>query len=194
MKTNQYSGFHKLTAAQRAAEVMEFASLSQGDAALLTQPEALKLEVADHMIENVIGTFQLPIGVAMNFLINGREYVIPMVVEEASVVAAASNAAKMARAAGGFTTSYSGDVMIAQIQCIHIANPYFARQAILAHRAELLELANAKDPILVNLTGGARDIEVRVVESPIGPMVVTHLLVDTGDAMGANAVNTMALP
>lgn len=192
MKTNQYSGFHKLTAAQRAAEVMEFASLSQGDAALLTQPEALKLEVADHMIENVIGTFQLPIGVAMNFLINGREYVIPMVVEEASVVAAASNAAKMARAAGGFTTSYSGDVMIAQIQCIHIANPYFARQAILAHRAELLELANAKDPILVNLTGGARDIEVRVVESPIGPMVVTHLLVDTGDAMGANAVNTMA--
>lgn len=192
MKSNQYSGFHKLTAAQRAAEVVEFAGLSQEDADLLTRPEALKMEIADHMIENVIGTFQLPIGVAMNFLINGKEYVIPMVVEEASVVAAASNAAKMARAAGGFTTSYSGDVMIAQIQCINTANPHFARQTILAHKAELLDLANAKDPVLVKITGGARDIEVRVVDSGIGPMVVTHLLVDTGDAMGANAVNTMA--
>lgn len=192
MKSNQYSGFHKLTAAQRAAEVVEFAGLSQENADLLTRPEALKMEIADHMIENVIGTFQLPIGVAMNFLINGKEYVIPMVVEEASVVAAASNAAKMARAAGGFTTSYSGDVMIAQIQCINTANPHFARQTILAHRAELLDLANAKDPVLVKITGGARDIEVRVVDSGIGPMVVTHLLVDTGDAMGANAVNTMA--
>lgn len=192
MKSNQYSGFHKLTAAQRAAEVIEFAGLSQEDATLLTRPEALKMEIADHMIENVIGTFQLPIGVAMNFLINGKEYVIPMVVEEASVVAAASNAAKMARAAGGFTTSYSGDVMIAQIQCINTANPHFARQTILAHKGELLDLANAKDPVLVKITGGARDIEVRVVDSGIGPMVVTHLLVDTGDAMGANAVNTMA--
>lgn len=192
MKSNQYSGFHKLTAAQRAAEVVEFAGLSQEDAALLTRPEALKMEIADHMIENVIGTFQLPIGVAMNFLINGKEYVIPMVVEEASVVAAASNAAKMARTAGGFNTSYSGDVMIAQIQCINTANPHFARQTILAHKAELLDLANAKDPVLVKITGGARDIEVRVVNSGIGPMVVTHLLVDTGDAMGANAVNTMA--
>lgn len=192
MKSNQYSGFHKLTAAQRAAEVVEFAGLSQEDADLLTRPEALKMEIADHMIENVIGTFQLPIGVAMNFLINGKEYVIPMVVEEASVVAAASNAAKMARAAGGFTTSYSGDVMIAQIQCINTANPHFARQTILAHKAELLDLANAKDPVLVKITGGARDIEVRVVDSGIGPMVVTHLLVDTGDAMGANAINTMA--
>lgn len=192
MKSNQYSGFHKLTAAQRAAEVVEFAGLSQENADLLTRPEALKMEIADHMIENVIGTFQLPIGVAMNFLINGKEYVIPMVVEEASVVAAASNAAKMARAAGGFTTSYSGDVMIAQIQCINTANPHFARQTILAHKAELLDLANAKDPVLVKITGGARDIEVRVVDSGIGPMVVTHLLVDTGDAMGANAVNTMA--
>lgn len=192
MKSNQYSGFHKLTATQRAAEVIEFAGLSQEDATLLTRPEALKMEIADHMIENVIGTFQLPIGVAMNFLINGKEYVIPMVVEEASVVAAASNAAKMARAAGGFTTSYSGDVMIAQIQCINTANPHFARQTILAHKGELLDLANAKDPVLVKITGGARDIEVRVVDSGIGPMVVTHLLVDTGDAMGANAVNTMA--
>ena len=115
-----------------------------------------------------------------------------MVLEEASVVAAASNAAKMARAAGGFTTSYTGNIMIAQVQCIGVANPFFARQNILHHKDEILAIANEKDPILVNLTGGAKDLEVRIVESEIGPMVVTHLLVDTGDAMGANAVNTMA--
>lgn len=144
------------------------------------------------MIENVIGTYQLPVGVAMNFLINGKEYVIPMVLEEASVVAAASNAAKMARTGGGFTTSYTGNIMIAQVQCIGVANPFFARQNILHHKDEILAIANEKDPILVKLTGGAKDMEVRIVDSEIGPMVVTHLLVDTGDAMGANAVNTMA--
>lgn len=192
MKTNQYSGFHKLTMEQRAAEVAEFAGLTQEEISRLTNPGALNNDVADHVIENVIGTYQLPIGVAMNFLINGKEYVIPMVLEEASVVAAASNAAKMAREGGGFTTSYTGDIMIAQVQCIGVANPYFARQNILHHKEEILAIANEKDPILVKITGGAKDLEVRVVDSEIGPMVVTHLLVDTGDAMGANAVNTMA--
>ena len=192
MKTNQYSGFHKLSLAQRAAEVAEFSGLTQEEIGRLTDPGALSGEVADHVIENVIGTYQLPVGVAMNFLINGREYVIPMVLEEASVVAAASNAAKMARPGGGFTTSYTGNVMIAQVQCIGVANPSYARQNILHHKEEILAIANEKDPILVKLTGGAKELEVRVVDSQIGPMVVTHLLVDTGDAMGANAVNTMA--
>ena len=192
MKTNQYSGFHKLTMEQRAAEVAEFAGLTEEEVGRLTTPGALSNEVADHVIENVIGTYQLPVGVAMNFLINGKEYVIPMVLEEASVVAAASNAAKMARVGGGFTTSYTGNIMIAQVQCIGVANPFFARQNILHHKDEILAIANEKDPILVKLTGGAKDMEVRIVDSEIGPMVVTHLLVDTGDAMGANAVNTMA--
>ena len=192
MKTNQYSGFHKLTMEQRAAEVAEFSGLTEEEIGRLSNPGALTNEVADHVIENVIGTYQLPVGVAMNFLINGKEYVIPMVLEEASVVAAASNAAKMARAAGGFTTSYTGNIMIAQVQCIGVANPYFARQNILHHKEEILAIANEKDPVLVKLTGGAKDLEVRIVDSQIGPMVVTHLLVDTGDAMGANAVNTMA--
>ena len=174
MKSNQYSGFHKLTLEQRAAEVAEFSGLTEEEIGRLTKPGALHNDVADHVIENVIGTYQLPVGVAMNFLINGKEYVIPMVVEEASVVAAASNAAKMARVGGGFTTSYTGNIMIAQVQCIGLA------------------IANEKDPVLVKLTGGAKDMEVRIVDSQIGPMVVTHLLVDTGDAMGANAVNTMA--
>lgn len=192
MKTNQYSGFHKLTMEQRAAEVAEFSGLTVEEIGRLTKPGALNNETADHIIENVIGTYQLPVGVAMNFLINGKEYVIPMVLEEASVVAAASNAAKMARIAGGFTTSYSGNIMIAQVQCIGVANPFYARQNILHHKDEILAIANEKDPILVKLTGGAQDLEVRIVDSQIGPMVVTHLLVDVGDAMGANAVNTMA--
>ncbi len=192
MKTNRYSGFHKLTSQERAAEVQEFAGLTNEEMDLLTKPGALSDTVASNMIENVIGTYQLPLGVAMNFVINGKEYLIPMVLEEPSVVAAASNAAKMAREAGGFTTSYTGNIMQAQIQIIGVKNPEFARQIILQNKQEILDIANAKDPVLVKLTGGAQDIIVRVIDSKIGPMVVAHLVVDTGDAMGANAVNTMA--
>lgn len=192
MKTNNYSGFHKLSVSQRAAEVAEFANLTGEELRLITEPGALHNDVADKVIENVIGTYQLPMGVAMNFIINGKEVLVPMVVEEASIIAAASNAAKMARPGGGFMTSYTGNIMIAQIQTIGISNPYFAKQVILHHKDEILSIANEKDPVLVGITGGAKDVEVRIVESLIGPMVVVHLLVDTGDAMGANAVNTMA--
>lgn len=192
MKTNNYSGFHKLSTQQRAAEVAEFANLTAEELATITEPGALSNDIADKVIENVIGTYQLPMGVAMNFIINGKEVLVPMVVEEASIVAAASNAAKMARPGGGFVTSYTGNIMISQIQAINIPNPYFAQQTILHHKQEILDIANQKDPILVSITGGAKDVEVRIVDSLIGPMVVTHLLVDTGDAMGANAVNTMA--
>jgi hydroxymethylglutaryl-CoA reductase len=192
MKSNQFSGFHKLSWQQRAAEVQEFCGLTDEELSRITRPGALSNEVADRVIENVIGTYQLPMGVAMNFVINGKEYLIPMVIEEASVVAAASNAAKMARGGGGFHTGYTGNIMISQVQCIGVKNPYFARQEILHHKQEILDIANSKDPVLVSITGGAKDMEVRVVDSEIGPMVVTHLLVDTGDAMGANAVNTMA--
>ncbi|MCI1821839.1 MAG: hydroxymethylglutaryl-CoA reductase, degradative [Megasphaera sp.] len=192
MKTNNYSGFHKLSLEQRAAEVAEFANLTKKEIDCIINPGALTNDIANNVIENVIGTYQLPMGVAMNFVVNGKEVLIPMVVEEASIVAAASNAAKMARAGGGFTTSYTGNIMIAQIQTINIPNPYFACQMILHHKKDILDIANEKDPILVKITGGAKDVEVRIVDSIIGPMVVTHLLVDTGDAMGANAVNTMA--
>ena len=192
MKTNNYSGFHKLSVSQRAAEVAEFANLTGEELRLITEPGALHNDVADKVIENVIGTYQLPMGVAMNFIINGKEVLVPMVVEEASIIAAASNAAKMVRPGGGFTTSYTGNIMIAQIQTIGISNPYFAKQVILHHKDEILSIANEKDPVLVGITGGAKDVEVRIIESLIGPMVVVHLLVDTGDAMGANAVNTMA--
>ena len=144
------------------------------------------------MIENVIWTFQLPFGVGLNFVINGRDYVIPMVIEEPSVVAAASNAAKMARPGGGFFASNSGTIMIAQLQLLNVADPFFAKQIINEHKDEILRICNDKDPVLCSLGGGALDLEVRIVDSQVGPMVVTHLKVNTLDAMGANAVNTMA--
>ncbi len=192
MKTNIYSGFHKLSMEERVKEVAEYKGWTEEDMEVLSKPGGLKDEVADAMIENVIGTYQLPIGLAMNFLINGKEYPIPMVVEEPSVVAAASNLAKLARECGGITTSYSGNIMISQIQCIDIPDPWGARMKILENKNEIIEIANAKDPVLVGITGGCKDIEVRVIDTKVGPMVITHLIVDTGDAMGANAVNTMA--
>ena len=192
MKSNQYSGFHKLTMEQRIAEIGEFTGLTPEELSHFIVPGALSNAVAENMVENSIGSYQLPIGVAMNFLINGKEILIPMAVEEPSVIAAASNAAKMARPGGGFSTSYTGNIMISQIQAIGIANPYYARQTILSHKQDIKDIANAKDPILVKITGGVQDIEVRVLDTKIGPMVITHLIVDTGDAMGANAVNTMA--
>ncbi|MGI6666689.1 MAG: hydroxymethylglutaryl-CoA reductase, degradative [Bacillota bacterium] len=192
MKSSSYSGFYKLSVDERLKEVAEFSNLSEEDLAVLRSANSLTMEVADHMIENVIGRFALPIGLALNFKINGKDYVIPMAVEEASVVAACSNAAKMARAAGGFSASSSGNIMIAQVQLLNVPAPFGARIAILENKDEIIRICNEKDPVLVRLGGGMRDVEVRVIDSLVGPMVITHLLVDTLDAMGANAVNTMA--
>ena len=152
----------------------------------------LSLDQAEKMVENVIGVFQVPLGVATNFIIDGREVLIPMATEEPSVIAAASNGAKMARESGGFFTSSTGPVMRAQIQATGVQDPFAARQAILQHKDELTKMANDKDPMLVKYGGGVKDIEVFVIDSRLGPMVVTHLIVDCRDAMGANAVNTMA--
>ena len=192
MKTSEYSGFYKLSTDERLKEVAEFAGLTDADCELICNYGALDNDTADHMIENVIGTFQLPFGVGLNFVINGRDYVIPMVIEEPSVVAAASNAAKMARRGGGFFASNSGTIMIAQLQLLNVADPFFAKQIINEHKDEILRICNDKDPVLCSLGGGALDLEVRIVDSQVGPMVVTHLKVNTLDAMGANAVNTMA--
>lgn len=150
------------------------------------------MDKADHMVENVIGKFALPMGVGINFVINGKDVVIPMVTEEPSVIAACSNAAKMARGAGGFVASTSGNIMIAQIQILDVATPFAAKSAILENKEEIIKICNEKDPVLVKFGGGAKDVEVRVIDSIVGPMVIVHLLVDTLDAMGANAVNTMA--
>lgn len=192
MKTSQYSGFFKLSVDDRMKEVAEFTGISEEEQKILQDANSLDMDKADHMIENVIGRFSLPLGVAINFVINGKDYVVPMVSEEPSVLAACSNAAKMARPAGGFTAHSLGTVMISQIQLLNIAAPFAAKTTILEHKDEIIKRCNEKDPTLVKFGGGARDVEVRVIDSIVGPMVIVHLLVDTLDAMGANAVNTMA--
>jgi hydroxymethylglutaryl-CoA reductase len=191
-KSSRISGLHKKSIPERVRIVQEFAGLSDEEASLLGRSSSLGLATADRMIENVIGTFEMPLGIVPNMVINGREVLVPLAVEESSVVAALANAAKMARSGGGFFTSTSDPIMIAQIQAVQIADPFGAKTRILEHRREIIDLANEQDPILVKLGGGCRDIEVRVIDSAKGPMVVTHILVDTRDAMGANAVNTMA--
>ncbi len=190
MESSRIPGFYKLPPEERLKVIEEMTGLSGDDVAQLTA--GLGVEQADRMVENVIGTFQVPLGIATNFIIDGRELAIPMATEEPSVIAAASNGARMAREGGGFVTSSTGPIMRAQIQATGIADPFAARQEILAHKDELTKMANDKDPMLVKFGGGVKDIEVYVIDSRVGPMVVTHLIVDCRDAMGANAVNTMA--
>ena len=191
-KSSSYSGFYKLSVEERLQKVGEFADLTQEELNLIADSNHLPIETADHMIENVIGRFSLPLSVGVNFVINGKDVLVPMVTEEASVVAAASNAAKMARSLGGFKTSYTGSIMIAQVQLVGIKDPNGARLAILSQKEKIKEICNEKDPYLVNHGGGFSDLEVRLVETDKRTMVVNHLKVDTLDAMGANAVNTMA--
>ena len=191
-KTSRISGFYKLTPEERLKKVAEFADLTQEEQDLLRRFGALDEATANRMIENVIGVFQFPLGIAVNFLINGRDYMIPMVIEEPSVVAAASNAARMTRAGGGVYTQSTESLMIGQIQLVGVKDPYGARLEVLRNKDEILELANECDPVLVKLGGGAKDLEARVIDSRLGPMLIVHLIVDVKDAMGANAVNTMA--
>jgi len=173
------------------ATVAARAGLTADEQATLAGDAGLTPRLADRMVENVIGVYGLPLGIATNFLINGREVLVPMAVEEPSVVAGASHAAKLVRAGGGFRTSSTAPHMIGQIQVLDVAAPHAARAELLAREAELLALADRSDPVLVELGGGARGLEVRVIEaSPAGPQLVVHLIFDTRDAMGANAVNT----
>jgi hydroxymethylglutaryl-CoA reductase len=191
-RTSRIPGFYKLTVEERLKIVAEFAGLSEEEVELLRRYAALDRDTANRMIENVIGTFQLPLGIAVNFLINGRDYMVPMVIEEPSVVAAASNAARMTREGGGVFAQSTESLMIGQIQLVGIKDPYAARLEVLRNREEILAIANEQDPVLVNLGGGAKDLEARVIETRLGPMLIVHLIVDVRDAMGANAVNTMA--
>ncbi|EHL14427.1 hydroxymethylglutaryl-CoA reductase, degradative [Peptoanaerobacter stomatis] len=192
MKNSTYSGFYKLSVEERLKEVAEFANLEDKHIKTIQNPEILDIEKADNMIENVIGRFTLPLGVALNFMINGKDYIIPMVTEEASVVAAASNAAKLARDSGGFYTNNTGSIMIAQVQVTDILDVDYTRIIIYEHKDEILKICNERDPILVKYGGGAKDIDVRIINSKDEDFIVVHLKVNTLDAMGANAVNSMA--
>ena len=191
-KSSKISGFYKLSPVERLKLVKDFSNLSKEDTEAIQSLSGLKVEDADRMIENVIGIMSVPLGIAVNFLINDKDYLIPMAIEEPSVIAAASNAARIARIGGGFQASNTGPVMIGQIQAVDIEDPYGGKMSILESKNTILKKANEQDPILVKFGGGAKDVSVEVIDSFIGPMVVTNLLVDCRDAMGANAVNTMA--
>jgi len=185
--------FRALTPADRLGVIAKAASLTPEEQQLLARPGALALDRADGMIENVIGTFELPMGVAGNFQVNGRDVLVPMAVEEPSVVAAASYMAKLARECGGFETSSTRPLMRAQVQVLGLTDPHGARLALLRERERILTLANSRDKVLIELGGGCQDIDVHVfADTPRGPMIVLHLIVDVRDAMGANTVNTMA--
>jgi hydroxymethylglutaryl-CoA reductase len=191
-RSSQISGFYKLRPAERLEIVKIFAGLSTEEAQILSSTGGIELEQADRMIENVVGVMPIPVGIAVNFLINGTDYLIPMAIEEPSVVAAASYAAKMARTTGGFTAHTTGSIMIGQIQIVNIQDPYGARMAIFQAKDEILIKANEQDPVLVSFGGGAKDLRVRPIQTSQGMMVIVELLVECKDAMGANAVNTMA--
>lgn len=186
------ANFHKLTPEEKIEFVKKWAGLTDEESQLVHNTGALGLEHANRMVENVIGAMPVPLGVAANFLINGKDYIIPMAIEEPSVIAAASNGARMARAKGGFTTSSTQPIMIGQIQVVKVKDPPKVREAILKIGKQIIEKANEQDPILASLGRGAKDIQVKILDSIAGPMVIVELLVDCGDAMGANAVNTMA--
>ncbi|MBU1157811.1 MAG: hydroxymethylglutaryl-CoA reductase, degradative [Candidatus Thermoplasmatota archaeon] len=191
-RTSRVEGFYKLSIPERLKILKEFATLTDDEVNALAGTNGLRIEVADKMIENAVGTFSLPLGIATNFVINGKDSMIPMVIEEPSVVAAASNSAKMAREKGGFTTSSTPPIMIGQIQITNIDDPDMAAKKILDNKAAIIDLANKQDPLLISLGGGAKDMDVRVLQTIKGPNVIIHLHVDVRDAMGANAVNTMA--
>jgi len=191
-KTSQLPGFYKLNPKERVQLVKEFADLTDEEVETLQSTGSLDLDLANRMIENVVGAFPVPLGIAVNFLINKRDYLIPMAIEEPSVVAAASYAAKMVREGGGFLASGTAQVMIGQIQAVRIKDPHGAKMAIYGAKEEILKKANEQDPMLVSVGGGAKDLKVKVINAQTGPMVITELQVDVRDIMGANAVNTMA--
>jgi hydroxymethylglutaryl-CoA reductase len=190
-KSSRLPGFYNQTLAERGQTVADWAGLSPETRAALDGSAGLTPEQADHMIENVVGLHALPLGVAVNFQVNGRDVLVPMAIEEPSVVAGASFMARLARAGGGFWAHASEPHMIGQLQVVGLDDVHSARLKLLEARAHLLDVAGQVDPVLVRLGGGARDLEVRVIaRSPIGPFLVVHLIYDTRDAMGANAVNT----
>jgi hydroxymethylglutaryl-CoA reductase len=189
---SRFPGFFNLPLRERQTRLAKAAGLSAAELGALSGKRGLSAAQANHMVENAIGTFALPLGVAMNFIINGREVIIPMVTEEPSVIAGASHMAKIARAGGGFQAQSSAPEMIGQIQILDLPDMEQARQGLLSHEEELLDLANQSDPLIKEMGGGARGLRIAMYHhTPTHPMMVLHVLFDTRDAMGANVVNTV---
>ena len=189
--SDQAVKFYNLSLEERRQWVAREAGIDLAEVEILSGIHGLSPEQADHMIENVIGVFGMPLGIARHFRVNGRDVLVPMAIEEPSVVASASFMAKLARAGGGFSATTTAPEMIGQMQILDLADAPTARLKLLEHRDELLEAASAVDPVLQKLGGGAREIQVRQLEHPaLGAYLVLHLIYDVRDAMGANAVNT----
>ena len=192
VEDSRLSGFYKLSVTERRGMIANLAKLSDDEVAALANHGELDELAADRMIENVIGTMSLPVGVATNFVVDNKPYIIPFCVEESSIVAAASNMAKRCLKKGGFKTNNDEPVMIGQIQVLGLENIEEASEAVLTAKYELMAMCNSLPSTMIKLGGGCKDIIVRDIDTISGKMLVVHLLVDTRDAMGANAVNTMA--
>ncbi|MBL8911931.1 MAG: hydroxymethylglutaryl-CoA reductase, degradative [Archangium sp.] len=194
MITSRLSGFHKLPVADRLGTVSRIMRLSGEESAAL-HGDALTMETANQMIENAVGVFSLPLGLGLNMQVNGRDYIVPMAVEEPSVVAAVSFAAKIAREGGGFNAEADDPIMIGQVQVTSYGDAAVAAKAIVDHKEQILALANSFHPSMLARGGGAREMDVRVLPAPEGPkaepILVLHLYIDTQEAMGANLINTM---
>jgi hydroxymethylglutaryl-CoA reductase len=192
MPSSRIPAFYQLSVEERQQRIVDALGLTEDEVATLVAADALPLDAADIMVENAVATFALPFGVGLNFQINGQDYIVPMVVEEPSVIAAASNAALVARAGGGFVAEADEGAMIGQIQLIRVPDPTGAAERLTAARSQLLAAAARLTPGLCRRGAGPRDVEVRLVDTPRGEtMVVLHVVVDTGDAMGANATNSL---
>ncbi|MHA1199700.1 MAG: hydroxymethylglutaryl-CoA reductase, degradative [Candidatus Heimdallarchaeaceae archaeon] len=187
---SRIANFYNLSIEERIDKLASILNLSDDDVRTL-QGESVSDEILGYMIENVVGRVSLPLGIATNFIVNGKDYLIPMAVEESSIVAAASNLAKIARAKGGFTADYSGSFAIGQIQVLNVQNIEKATENILSAKDELSALANSTNKILVDLGGGAVDIEVREIKGDLADYLIIHLIVNVKDVQGANTVNTM---
>lgn len=191
-RSSRIEGLHKMTPAARLQAVAARAGLGNEAVASFAQAAEGRIELADRLVENAISSIAIPIGVATNMIVDGREVLVPMATEESSVIAAVCNSAKRCRPTGGFFTSSSGPVMAAQIQLLGASDPEQVRLKVYERIDEIRTICNETDPLLVKFGGGFRDIEVRVIETAEGPMTIVHIIVDTRDAMGANAVNSMA--
>lgn len=194
--TSRLPGFHKLGMPERVTKVARMVGLSPTEVTQLTGNAMLDPALANQMIENAVGTFSLPLGLGLNLVVNGQEYLVPMAVEEPSVVAAVSFAAKIVREAGGFEAEASESLMIGQVQVTRYGDPDEATRKILAAKEQILALANSFHPDMVRRGGGARDVEIRVLPAPEGPrgepLLIVHVVIDTQEAMGANLINTVA--
>ncbi len=186
------SGFYKLSLEERQKLLFNLANLNQDDLTILKNLGYFSPTQIDTLTENVVGGYQLPFGIAFNFKVNDKDYIIPMVIEEPSVVAAASNAARIARKHGGFYSEKIQSIMISQIQITQLKDISVIKENLNRQKEIILKLANEQDPLLYKLGGGAVDIEVRELDTRKGKMLIVHLLVNVLDAMGANVVNTMA--